>query len=68
MVVKNAKDPRIELLEEGLVWTAEKNPAADLEAIRMKAEQKGKGIWKDANPTPPWIYRREQSMLQAKSS
>jgi len=67
-IVRNNKDPRIELLKEGLAWTSEKNPIADLEAIRLSAEQKGKGIWQDENPTPPWIYRREQSMMQAKSS
>jgi micrococcal nuclease len=67
-IVKNDKDPRIELLEEGMAWTAEKNPVAELEAVRVKAAQKSKGLWQDENPTPPWTYRREQSMLQAKSS
>jgi len=62
------KDPRHELLKEGLAWTAERNPLPDLEEIRVKAQEKGKGLWKQENPTPPWTYRREQSMLQPKSS
>ena len=62
------KDPRHELLKEGLAWTAERNPLPDLEEIRAKAQEKGKGLWKQENPTPPWTYRREQSMLQPKSS
>jgi micrococcal nuclease len=62
------KDPRHELLKEGLAWTAERNPLPDLEEIRAKAQEKGKGLWKQDNPTPPWTYRREQTMLQPKSS
>jgi micrococcal nuclease len=62
------KDPRVELLKEGLAWTSEKNPVPDLETIRLKAQEKGKGLWKQDNPTPPWTFRREQSMLEAKSS
>jgi micrococcal nuclease len=67
-VVRNDMDPRIELLEEGLAWTSEKNPIADFESIRLKAMERQKGIWKESDPKAPWIYRREQSMMQAKSS
>jgi micrococcal nuclease len=67
-VVKTGLDPRLELLEQGLAWTAEKAPAPELEAIRVNAEGKSRGLWKDENPVAPWIYRRQQSMLQAKSS
>jgi micrococcal nuclease len=67
-VVKNNSDPRLELLEQGLAWTSEQNPIEDLEKIRAKAQKQSKGLWKDEEPTAPWIYRREQSMLQAKSS
>lgn len=68
IVIIEEKDPRHELLKEGLAWTAEKNPLPDLESIRLKAQEKGKGLWKQDNPTPPWKYRREQTMLQPKSS
>lgn len=62
------KDPRLALLKEGLAWTAERNPLPELETVRLRAQEKGKGLWKQDNPTPPWTYRREQTMLQAKSS
>jgi micrococcal nuclease len=62
------KDPRMEMLKEGLAWTSERNPLPDLETVRVKAQEKGKGLWKQDNPTPPWTYRREQTMLQPKSS
>jgi micrococcal nuclease len=68
VVMKGNTDPRIELLEEGLAWTAEKNPLPELEEVRLKAFEKGKGLWKEEKPTPPWIYRRQQSMMQAKSN
>jgi endonuclease YncB( thermonuclease family) len=68
IVTIDEKDARIELLKEGLAWTAERNPVPDLENVRIKAQEKGKGLWKQDNPTPPWTYRREQSMLQPKSS
>lgn len=61
-------DPRIQLLREGLAWTLEDSPEPDLEPYRIFAEQKKRGLWKEAAPTPPWIYRREQSMLQPKKS
>jgi endonuclease YncB( thermonuclease family) len=68
VIMKGNVDPRVELLEEGLAWTAEKNPNPELEALRMNALEKAKGLWKEENPTPPWIYRRQQSMMQAKSN
>jgi endonuclease YncB( thermonuclease family) len=61
-------DPRIKLLEEGLAWTSENEPIADLESYRVAAQEKGRGLWKDKEPTPPWVFRKQQSMLQAKHS
>jgi len=68
IVMIENKDARLELLKEGLAWTAERNPLPNLEEIRAKAQEKGKGLWKQESPTPPWTHRREQSMLQPKSS
>ncbi len=67
-IIEGLNDLRIELLEAGLAWTAERDPIQKLEAIREKAEEKGKGLWREQNPTPPWIYRRQQTMTQFKSS
>ncbi len=65
--VNGKKDPRIQLLKEGLAWTTETNPQSALESYRAASQMKKKGLWQDENPTPPWIYRKEQSMTQAKS-
>ncbi|HYG04607.1 MAG TPA: thermonuclease family protein [Chryseosolibacter sp.] len=67
-IVKNNQDPRLKLLEEGLAWTAERNPIPELESLRLEAKNKGDGLWQDPNAIAPWIYRRQQTMMQAKSS
>jgi len=61
-------DPRLKLLAEGLAWTSEKNPNPEFESIRIDAQDHGKGLWKDQDPTPPWIFRRQQTMLTPKFS
>lgn len=68
VTLKGEVDLRVELLKAGLAWTAERNPIPDLENIRSEAQEKGKGLWKSTEPTPPWIFRRQQTMLQAKGS
>ena len=68
VLIEGTIDPRFDLLEAGLAWTAERDPIQELEAIKEKAREKGKGLWKDQNPIPPWIYRRQQTMTQLKSS
>src|SRR5688500_17009065 len=68
VMINGKNDPRVELLKEGLAWTAEKNPSEDLEPYRTWAERKGRGLWKQVNPVPPWTYRRNQNMLKPKSS
>ncbi|HLT80505.1 MAG TPA: thermonuclease family protein [Cyclobacteriaceae bacterium] len=60
------EDPRIDLLREGLAWTVEDGSSAELEPYRSFAQQKRRGLWQDSKPKPPWVFRREQSMLQPK--
>jgi micrococcal nuclease len=67
VMINGKTDARIELLKEGLAWTSEKNPLEELESYRLWAQRKGRGLWKQENPMPPWTYRRQQSMLEPKS-
>jgi len=53
VLIEGKVDPRLELLQEGLAWTAERNPIQELESIKEKAREKGKGLWKEKDPTPP---------------
>lgn len=64
----NGEDPRIKLLEEGLAWTAERNPIEALDALKEKAKQEGRGLWKEIEPTAPWTFRRQQTLQQFKTS
>ena len=68
VMVNGKRDIRVDLLEEGLAWTSEKNTLPELEKCRTRAENKAIGLWKQSNPTPPWTYRRQQSMLEPKTS
>jgi endonuclease YncB( thermonuclease family) len=53
-------DPRFQLLEEGLAWTSEKESQSDLVSTKTVAQEKGKGLWKEKQSTPPWEYRKQQ--------
>jgi micrococcal nuclease len=66
--LKGEVDIRIELLKAGMAWTAERNAIPELENIRVAAQERGKGLWKSNEPTPPWIFRRQQTLLQPKGS
>lgn len=66
--VEGAPDPRHELVRAGLAWTSEKALNPELEILREEARLNSLGIWKDENPTPPWVFRRQQSMMDSKSS
>ena len=61
------EDVRVALLEEGLAWTSEENPIPELEIIRRDAARNGRGLWHEETPLAPWIFRRQQSALEAKS-
>ena len=67
VMLDGKKDPRIQLLKDGLAWTQE-GISNELESYKVASQSKKKGLWKDENPTPPWTFRRQQSMMTPKSS
>lgn len=66
VTLDNRVDIRVDLLKEGLAWTAEKDGVSDLEPYRTWAQRKGRGLWREQNPVPPWTYRRQQAMQKPK--
>lgn len=68
IILIEGEDPREKLLAEGLAWTSEKNPVESFEMIKEKSKEKGKGLWKEQEPTAPWVFRRQQTMIQFKTS
>lgn len=68
VLINNSVDVRMEILKEGLAWTAEREAQQELEVLKELARESSKGLWKQSNPTPPWVYRRQQTMLQPKES
>ncbi len=64
--LKNGKVVHEELLKEGLAWANEKS-SEEVTTLQSKAKDNKVGIWSVNEPTPPWVYRRKQTMLQPKS-
>jgi endonuclease YncB( thermonuclease family) len=76
VIPKEGEDPRIQLVAEGLAWTAEtagvipgKSSKQDQElaALEREAQARGKGLWTEKHPIAPWTFRRQQSMMVPKS-
>jgi endonuclease YncB( thermonuclease family) len=61
-------DLRVDLLTRGLAWAAEKNAVPALKDLESRARSRNLGLWQQEEPTPPWVYRRQQTMLIAKGS
>lgn len=68
VLVEGNVDPRLEMLKQGLAWTAEKNAIPELESLKELARAKKRGLWRQDNLVPPWVFRRQQTMLMPKSS
>ena len=66
VTAKGVPDPQRELVRTGLAWTTAGNE--ELESLKEHARKQGLGIWTDENPMPPWLYRRQQSMMAPKQS
>jgi endonuclease YncB( thermonuclease family) len=48
-------DVNAELVRRGLAWTSRK---AALKTIQRDAQQAPRGLWREVDPVPPWIWRR----------
>ncbi len=52
----------MELVRQGHAWALSRyRRNADLLAAQHAARRTQRGLWQDARPTPPWVWRRERS-------
>lgn len=66
--INASTDLRHELVRKGLAWATEKCTQPELIQLQEMAQQTKSGLWSDESPTPPWIFRRQQSMMTVKGS
>jgi len=54
----------MELVRRGLAWaSARSRNGFGLKAVQSEARRAQRGLWQDAEPMPPWVWRREHSAL-----
>ncbi len=64
----NGKDINQELLKKGYAWHNTRLSSSNiLKSIESKAKAQKIGLWQNEDPTPPWVFRRQQTMKVAKS-
>ncbi len=64
-VTLDGKDIGLEQVRAGLAWYARAYASAlplqdqgDYLSAESAARQRHEGLWSDANPTPPWVFRK----------
>lgn len=55
----NGKNINLYMVQEGYAWAYRKYVTnSEYTKAEQTAMQHKKGLWKDPNPTPPWLWRR----------
>jgi endonuclease YncB( thermonuclease family) len=68
VTLSNGKDINQELLKRGFAWhNTRLSSNSTLKSLESQAKTGKIGLWEKENPTPPWIFRRQQTMKVAKS-
>ena len=67
VITANGIDANLKQIEQGMAWHYKKyqneQPAPERERYSQaeeKARSQGLGLWQDANPEPPWDYRKRK--------
>lgn len=50
-----------ELVRRGLAWASAYRRNAALKVVQRDAQQAARGLWREAEPMPPWVWRREHA-------
>lgn len=51
----------LELVRRGHAWSASRGAAGPFRGLQDEARLARRGLWADAAPTPPWLWRRQQA-------
>lgn len=65
VLLNNGKNLGHELVKAGLAWV-KKDAEEALNNMQTEAKSGKIGLWTNDNPTPPWVYRRQQTMMAPK--
>lgn len=66
--LKNGDDLSEKMIKAGFAWVGLKHQKLNsLKSLENSAKNKSLGLWQGADFVSPWVYRRKQTMLQAKS-
>jgi len=47
-----------ELVRQGFAWASSRDSGDAMRTLQGAAQRAGIGLWQDAAPTPPWVWRR----------
>ena len=67
VTMNNGMNPERELVEAGLAWHNIKSTNQAMKSLQAQSKEQMRGLWASPEPTPPWVWRRQQTMLTAKS-
>ncbi|MEO3408383.1 thermonuclease family protein [Mucilaginibacter sp. CAU 1740] len=68
VVLTDGTNVNYQLVKNGYAWQYKAySKSAELASLEEQARQNHLGLWQDANPTPPWEYRREKKQPKADS-
>lgn len=68
VVLTDGTNVNYALVKNGYAWQYKAySKSTELAALEQQARENKLGLWQDANPTPPWDFRREKKQPKADS-
>jgi endonuclease YncB( thermonuclease family) len=61
VILPDGRSLNRELVAAGLAWKAKESKNKELAKLEKEARRAKRGLWADADPTPPWEYRKAKS-------
>jgi endonuclease YncB( thermonuclease family) len=58
-VTVGGEDINAAMVRDGYAWRYLHSDSKELARLESEARNESRGIWRDRDPTPPWIWRRE---------